>query len=562
MSGIEDSNTKRSGQMPSASRVPQGAAAQQAGRTQQNARAGAPQPSAARKSAAAHPHASQQAHHAAAQRRAAHPGSTQQHPTMRSASRQAAGAGATGRVSSAAPHRVSAQPAGQQRPHAAAHPGQGHRSAAYGQAGGTSHARTAPTGTRVASPRPAASARYVRHDRRSGQRLPLIAAAVAIVVIAGIALGACYQFMWRSVDITVNGQTYSQQINSGIQQLLEDNDYFGAKAGALLSVSGNVIDEAGGDRCSVTANGEQVAASDIANLTATDGLELSVTDGADTTEPYTEQEVSMAPGIQTDGTGAIQFVSQWGRAGKKKVWVGDQSGETVDKEVIEEPTDMVVSALNPKPKDGNKYMALTFDDGPSSYTGRILDILKQYGVKATFFNLGGNVNSTSKTVVDNGNEMASHTNQHMNLPKCDRDTLRSEITTAFDAIEQASGVRPQMIRAPYGAFTSTEWARSGDLISCNVLWNIDTLDWERPGAEAIKNTVLSNAYNGAIALMHDGGGNREQDIEALPGIIEGLQADGYQLVTVSELMELDGRFPQEVIDGTVSMPEDAVLPEM
>ena len=140
------------------------------------------------------------------------------------------------------------------------------------------------------------------------------------------------------------------------------------------------------------------------------------------------------------------------------------------------------------------------------------------------------------------------------------DELRSEIVTAFDTLEGASGLRPQMIRAPYGAFTATEWARSADLVSCNVLWNIDTLDWKRPGADAITKTVLNQAFNGAIALMHDGGGNREQDIEALPAIIDGLRDAGYTLVTVSELMELDGTFPQDVVQGTVKMPEDADAP--
>lgn len=118
-----------------------------------------------------------------------------------------------------------------------------------------------------------------------------------------------------------------------------------------------------------------------------------------------------------------------------------------------------------------------------------------------------------------------------------------------------------MIRAPYGAFTDTEWARSADLISCNVLWNIDTLDWKRPGAAAITDMVLSNAFNGSIVLMHDGGGNRSQDIEALPTIIDKLKAQGYTFLTVSELMAKDSRFPKDVVEGKVSMPKDAALPE-
>ena len=183
---------------------------------------------------------------------------------------------------------------------------------------------------------------------------------------------------------------------------------------------------------------------------------------------------------------------------------------------------------------------------------------------ATFYNLGnqaGKSPSLTKAVLDGGHELASHTNQHQNLPTLGKDDLRSEITSAFDVLEKASGKRQQMIRAPYGAFTDMEWARSADLISCNVLWNIDTLDWERPGAAAITDMVLSHAFNGSIVLMHDGGGDRSQDIEALPHIIDNLKAQGYTFLTVSELMAKDSRFPKDVVKGTVSMPKDAVLPE-
>lgn len=447
---------------------------------------------------------------------------------------------------------------------AAAHPRKRPADAGRPHAQAPSGHAVSPSGRAVrAGVAPAArTPRYVHPHRQSNQHTPLIAAGAALVIVIAAALGIGYQFFWRSVEFSVNGEERTVQINTSVQQLLEDNDYFGVKAGRLLSVGGNVISEDGGDRCAVTFDGEQLEAEDLVEARVIDGSQITVADGADAVEPYKEETVDALPGIQMDGSGAIQFVSQWGKAGKKVVWTGEQSGETVDKEVIEEPVDMVVSALNPKPKGDKKYIALTFDDGPSGYTDDILAILKEKNAKATFFNLGGNAGARSKTVVDNGNQLASHTNQHMNLPTCDRDTLRSEITTAADAIEQASGVRPQMIRAPYGAFTATEWARSADLISCNVLWNIDTLDWKLPGASSITNNVLTNAYNGAIALMHDGGGNRSQDVEALPAIIDGLRADGYELVTVSELMELDGRFPEDVVNGTVEMPEDAVLPAL
>ena len=393
-------------------------------------------------------------------------------------------------------------------------------------------------------------------------------AAAAIVVlfvllVAGAAVGGWYTLL-RDVTVTVNGEAVSTRVNTPLTALLSDNARFGAQPGRLLSVAGNVLDERGGTDCAVTYNGAPLAESDFAGTMLAEGDELTVADGSDVEEPSHEEEAPLLPGIQKEAGGAIQFVTQWGRAGKKTVRLGERSGETVDVAVIEPAADMVVSSINPAPAGGS-YIALTFDDGPSVYTPDILAILKEKKAPATFFNLGTSVAKDpagAQAIVDAGCELASHTNAHQNLPALDRDSLRAEITAAADTLEQATGVRPAFIRAPYGAFTEVEWARAGDVVAANVLWNIDTLDWKLPGSGAITSEVLSNAYNGAIALMHDGGGNRSQDVEALPGIIEGLQADGYELVTVSELMELDGRFPEDVVNGTVKMPEDAVLPEV
>lgn len=442
-----------------------------------------------------------------------------------------------------------------------------HRPAPHKQESHTQQAH--PAGQ--ASPTPPSPPAYIPAGSKPGSnphehrdRSPVAIVALCVLVLA-CGLGIGWMFFWRPVNITVNNEAQQVRIGTSLDTYLADNDYFGVKAGKLLSVGGNTLSEDGGDRCSVTRDGDAVAVADLASTKIEDGDSITVTDGADTTEEYTEEEVAIAPGITKETGGAIQYVSQWGKAGKKKVWTGKQSGETVDKEVIEEATQMVVSSRTPSPSDGGKYIALTFDDGPSGYTQDILNILAEKGVKATFFNLGTQAEGKpdlTKAVVEGGHELASHTNQHQNLPTLGKDDLRNEITSAFDKLTAASGATTQMIRAPYGAFTDVEWARSADLISCNVLWNIDTLDWKLPGASAITNMVLTHAFNGAIALMHDGGGNRSQDVEALPGIIDGLKAAGYQLVTVSELMKLDGNFPEDVVNGTVKMPDDAVLPDV
>lgn len=395
-----------------------------------------------------------------------------------------------------------------------------------------------------------------------GPATKLVAAVAGGLALAVVFL-VCYWTMWRSVDVTVNDKTVGMRIGSNAEEFLKANDYFGVAPGKLLSVGGNVLEEEGGERCALTVDDREVPAKKLAETELAEGAVMTVAAGADKIEPYTSEATDIAPGVERKVGGAIQYIEQWARPGKQEVWTGERSGETVDKGVTEEPQNLIIGSRNAQPKKG-KYMALTFDDGPSKYTPQVLDILKEKGVKATFYNLGQNAENFpeyAKRVVDEGHEMASHTNVHKELPKLSRDDLRADITTAFDRIEAASGVRTQMMRAPYGAFDQNCWLRAADIISCNVLWNIDTEDWKRPGAAALIDTVVGNAFNGAIVLMHDGGGDRSQNVEALPGIIDGLRDAGYKLVTVGELMELDGDFPKEVYTNKVSVPEGAVIPE-
>ena len=117
-----------------------------------------------------------------------------------------------------------------------------------------------------------------------------------------------------------------------------------------------------------------------------------------------------------------------------------------------------------------------------------------------------------------------------------------------------------MIRPPYGDFNQNCWLLSGGTISASVIWNQDSLDWSLPGSDAIVQNALAGVQSGSVILMHDGGGDRSQDLDALPQIIERLQADGYQLVTLSELMASDPDIPSEVAAGNASMPEGALWP--
>ena len=97
-------------------------------------------------------------------------------------------------------------------------------------------------------------------------------------------------------------------------------------------------------------------------------------------------------------------------------------------------------------------------------------------------------------------------------------------------------------------------------MSASVIWTIDSRDWELPGADAIVKNCTSNVGNGDIILMHDGGGDRSQDIEALPRIIDELHKQGYRLVTLSELMDSDYRIPDEIASQYAPMPEGCSWP--
>lgn len=185
---------------------------------------------------------------------------------------------------------------------------------------------------------------------------------------------------------------------------------------------------------------------------------------------------------------------------------------------------------------GRKRVALTFDDGPSEYTESIMRILDEHGAEGTFFLVGDQVagrESLARKVLARGNEIANHSLHH------EQYAGRSSMRATNDAIEAASGFTPCMYRPPYGLMdgqVATDARREG---MSTALWDVDTNDWQRPGSAAIYQRATA-VDSGSIVLMHDGGGPREQTVEALPRVIDELRSRGFRLVTVTELM--GGRF--------------------
>lgn len=202
--------------------------------------------------------------------------------------------------------------------------------------------------------------------------------------------------------------------------------------------------------------------------------------------------------------------------------------------------------------DINKpQVALTFDDGPNEpYTSEILDILKRYNAKATFFVLGKNVElypNTAKRITDEGHAIGNHTYDHPYLLIQSKSHIKNELEKTEQTIFRTTNTRPFLFRPPYG-------------VEDNWLYNVVkqegyiTVEWSVTGhnggrdttPERIVNDTLNGVVNGSIILLHDGNrlikrANRGHTVAALPSIIESLQRKGFKLVTVTELLGLNNQ---------------------
>ncbi len=188
-----------------------------------------------------------------------------------------------------------------------------------------------------------------------------------------------------------------------------------------------------------------------------------------------------------------------------------------------------------EPDFGNKkVIALTFDDGPNpKTTPKVLKILKDNGIKGTFFMVGYEVKanpSLAKSVVDNGNEVGTHTYDHPNLATLSPVAALQEVNSAADAMYNAIGTLPTMLRPPYGAVNA---AHDGNIPLPSIQWAVDSEDWKVHSPGPIITRINSSVYAGSIILMHD---IHPQSVAALPQVIKSLKAKGYSFVTVSELL--------------------------
>jgi len=192
---------------------------------------------------------------------------------------------------------------------------------------------------------------------------------------------------------------------------------------------------------------------------------------------------------------------------------------------------------------GEKVIALTFDDGPwPKNTDKILHILNKNKIKATFFFIGRNVQTfpdLAKLVVENGHAVGNHTwthPYHQHTPAA----AAQQIDPTTELIYKLTGIKATLFRPPGGYLNNglVTYAQSKNYV--NVMWSADSKDYAVSSQTLLKN-VLNQSSPGGIVLMHDGGGDRRNTVQALPEMISQLRKQGYKFVTVPELMEMQDK---------------------
>ena len=186
-----------------------------------------------------------------------------------------------------------------------------------------------------------------------------------------------------------------------------------------------------------------------------------------------------------------------------------------------------------------KTVAITFDDGPSGkYNAKFLDVLARNKAHATFFMVGTMMNSCQKCVLDtykSGNEVASHTYNHMNMKKNSIQDVNESIKKTDDLFYQITGDHIKYVRPPYGAYSKENLENVSYPL---ILWNLDTEDWRYHDVDHIVNYVMENISDGDIILMHE---LYETSLQALEILLPKLYAEGYQIVSIGELAELQDK---------------------
>ena len=210
---------------------------------------------------------------------------------------------------------------------------------------------------------------------------------------------------------------------------------------------------------------------------------------------------------------------------------------------VSSATQAVQTAATPKENpiyrvaSDKKQVAISFDAAwGNEETAQLLDILDKYHVKATFFLVGDWVEKYPddvKTIAQKGHDIGNHSDTHPHMPQLTQDCAQAEVAACNEKIKALTGKTPTLFRPPYGDYDNMVVDTVKKLGMYCVQWDVDSLDWKDPTPEQMCKTVLNKVCDGSIVLMHNGAKNTPA---ALPSIIEGIQAKGFEIVLIKDLI--------------------------
>jgi len=368
-----------------------------------------------------------------------------------------------------------------------------------------------------------------------------------IAVIAGLVIAAIIVLRLVSslmpITVNINGTDYQLRGEKTLQTAAKESG-LPLNPGDLISLQGTVLSRNEGKQFTAVVNGEK--AEDL-NMRLHDGDKVNLSDGEDVVEPYEVVEETIPRTARVLGVGALHVINNLGSDGVKEIRTGTISGDVVEKQTVA-PDELTCQRYNPD-VGNDKVIALTFDDGPSDqYTAQVLDILAENDAKATFFvvgtnvELGNNVELVQRAAAE-GHQICSHTYDHAraggstNIANVPAEGQIEEVVKGRQVITDALGVEAsKVVRLPGGNMDDKVLMNLYPYFEAEIGWNVDTADWLEPGADAITDVILQ-AGAGDIILMHDGGGNRSQTVEALRTALPELKKRGYTFVTIDEMLK-------------------------
>ena len=195
-------------------------------------------------------------------------------------------------------------------------------------------------------------------------------------------------------------------------------------------------------------------------------------------------------------------------------------------------------------KCAKNCVALTFDDGPSGHTSKLLYILKEKNAKATFYVLGSQVSKRPdllRRMKNEGHQIGNHTWSHVDLTKISPEQIEQEISKTDEVIKNVIGSSTDTVRPPYGSANSGVLTKFKELGKSSILWSVDTRDWLDRNSQIVCSRAVSLARSGSVILLHD---IHATSVDAIPCIVDGLKKQGYELTTVDELL------PEKVTGAT------------